>query len=57
MAWAGFRYDEVLAHYYRGVELAQDYGRGSSRPLREPPAGNTRRLAQGLALGLGEQMP
>jgi stage II sporulation protein D len=46
MAWAGFRYDEILAHYYRGVELAQDYGRGSSRPLREAPAGRRSRVAE-----------
>ncbi len=36
MAKAGYRYDEILAYFYRGVALSQDFGRGDSRPLRAP---------------------
>jgi stage II sporulation protein D len=46
MAWAGFAYDEILGHYYRGVELTEGYGQGRSRPLREPPSHRERRLAK-----------
>jgi stage II sporulation protein D len=36
MAKAGHRYDEILAHFYRGVELTENYGRGKSRKLHPP---------------------
>ena len=34
MARAGYSYESILAHYYRGVELSEGYGAGKSRPLR-----------------------
>jgi stage II sporulation protein D len=36
MAKVGYRYDEILAHFYRGVALAEDCGRGESRRLTAP---------------------
>jgi stage II sporulation protein D len=36
MAWAGHSYQEILGHYYRGVSLAEDYGRGKSVALAQP---------------------
>jgi stage II sporulation protein D len=36
MARAGISYQQILGHYYRGVALAQDYGRGARRPLPPP---------------------
>ena len=36
MARAGYTYEEILGHYYRGVELTEDYGRGRSRRLAPP---------------------
>ena len=37
MAWAGYSYQEILGFYYRGVSLAEDYGRGQSLALAQPP--------------------
>lgn len=34
MARAGYHYESILAHYYRGVELTENYGAGRSRHLR-----------------------
>ena len=36
MAWAGYSYQEILGFYYRGVSLAEDYGRGKSLALARP---------------------
>ena len=36
MSRAGYTYDQILGHYYRGVELTKDYGRGKSRSLTPP---------------------
>ena len=36
MAKAGYEYDQILGHFYRGVDLTEDYGRGPSRPLSPP---------------------
>ena len=36
MSRAGYTYDQILGHYYRGVELTKDYGRGESRSLTPP---------------------
>jgi stage II sporulation protein D len=36
MSKAGYSYDQILGHFYRGVELTDDYGRGGSRPLAPP---------------------
>jgi stage II sporulation protein D len=36
MSKAGYTYDQILGHFYRGVLLADDYGRGASRPLSPP---------------------
>jgi len=36
MAKAGHGYEEILGHFYRGVVLTEDYGRGTSRTLRPP---------------------
>jgi stage II sporulation protein D len=34
MARAGYAYESILAHYYRGVEITEEYGAGPARPLR-----------------------
>jgi stage II sporulation protein D len=36
MSRAGYRYDQILGQYYRGVALTQNYGRGESRALTPP---------------------
>jgi stage II sporulation protein D len=36
MSKAGYRYDQILGHFYRGVDLTEDYGRGPSHPLAPP---------------------
>jgi peptidoglycan hydrolase-like amidase len=36
MSKAGYTYDQILGHFYRGVDLTDDYGRGASRPLSPP---------------------
>lgn len=36
MAKAGLTYDQILGHFYRGVALTADYGRGSARDLTPP---------------------
>jgi stage II sporulation protein D len=36
MAGANFTYPQILGHYYRGVDLTEDYGSGSSTRLRVP---------------------
>ena len=36
MSKAGYTYDQILGHYYRGVSLEKDYGRGESRSLTPP---------------------
>ncbi len=36
MARAGYSYEQILGHFYRGVYLTEDYGRGESRPLSPP---------------------
>jgi peptidoglycan hydrolase-like amidase len=36
MSKAGYTFDQILGQFYRGVELTDDYGRGSSRPLTPP---------------------
>ncbi len=36
MSKAGYTYEQILGHFYRGVELTKDYGRGESRPLTPP---------------------
>ncbi len=36
MAKAGYEYEQILGHYYKGVYLTEDYGRGASRPLSPP---------------------
>ena len=36
MSRAGYTYDQILGHYYRGVKLTKDYGRGESRSLTPP---------------------
>jgi stage II sporulation protein D len=36
MAKSGYRYPEILGHYYRDVALTQDCGRGKSRKLAPP---------------------
>jgi len=36
MAKNEIEYDEILGHYYRGVALCGDYGRGESRSLTPP---------------------
>ena len=36
MAKAGFTYDQILGHFYRGVALTAEYGRGPSRDLAPP---------------------
>jgi len=39
MARAGYTYTEILGHYYREVDLTQDYGSGSLMHLRTPDLG------------------
>jgi peptidoglycan hydrolase-like amidase len=34
MARAGYSCESILAHYYRGVEIAEEYGEGAARALR-----------------------
>jgi len=36
MSKAGYSYDQILGHFYRGVDLTDDYGRGEPRPLSPP---------------------
>jgi stage II sporulation protein D len=36
MSKAGYRYDQILGQYYRGVALTENYGQGDSRPLSPP---------------------
>ncbi len=36
MSKAGYSYEQILGHFYRGVELTSDYGHGGSRPLAPP---------------------
>lgn len=36
MGRAGFSYQQILGHYYPGVELAEEYGRGRSHPVPAP---------------------
>jgi stage II sporulation protein D len=36
MAKAGYSYEDILAHFYRGVALTHDCGRGDSRDLNPP---------------------
>jgi stage II sporulation protein D len=36
MSKAGYTYEQILGHFYRGVALTSDYGRGRSRPLTPP---------------------
>jgi stage II sporulation protein D len=37
MARAGYDHESILAHYYRDVEVSEDFGRGASHPLRSRP--------------------
>ena len=52
MARARFTYQEILGHYYRGVNLTDDYGSGRSVPL-PPPDLALRRLDQTKAVARG----
>jgi stage II sporulation protein D len=36
MAKSGFTYDQILGHFYRGVSLTSEYGRGPARDLPPP---------------------
>jgi len=36
MSKAGYSYDQILGHFYRRVDLTDDYGRGEPRPLSPP---------------------
>ncbi len=36
MSRAGYSYEQILGHFYRGVELTSDYGRGRSTRLTPP---------------------
>jgi stage II sporulation protein D len=36
MSKAGYTYEQILGHFYRGVTLASEYGRGRSRSLTPP---------------------
>ncbi|MFB3883459.1 MAG: SpoIID/LytB domain-containing protein [Armatimonadota bacterium] len=36
MSKAGYKCDQILGQYYRGVQLTEGYGRGASRPLSPP---------------------
>ncbi len=36
MAKAGYTCDQILGHFYRGVELTQNYGQGASQSLSPP---------------------
>ncbi len=36
MSKAGYSYEQILGHFYRGVALSSDYGRGRSRALTPP---------------------
>jgi stage II sporulation protein D len=43
MARVGYNHREILGYYYRGVSLAEDYGRGDSRSLPVPSVRLARR--------------
>ena len=36
MARAGYTYEGILGHYYRGVAVTEDYGAGRTRALEAP---------------------
>jgi len=36
MAKAGYSYPQILGHFYRGVALVEEYGKGASRELSPP---------------------
>ena len=36
MAKDGYSYPQILGHFYRGVALVEEYGRGASRELSPP---------------------
>lgn len=53
MALAGRRYDEIVGHYYPGISLTQDYGRGLSRRLSAVPTRKVEIESNGLAIRVG----